>query len=316
MVALQRSHWLTTSCGYVATMFSQLAFGADTPVAAQGRVEGQNPTASLAFAQTGRLESIAVFEGQSVKQGQVLAALECKTIEAQLQEAAANLDIAKRGGRVETVAVKQADVEALDAEVRRYEAQVRRLTNLAARDLTAKSSLEDAQLLVKATQARRDVAEKAVVEARNPQPAQERQAASAQVEALKAQVRECTLLAPSDGVVLRRLLEPGAAVSSVMPEAVVLFADTRTWHVRAEVDEADLAKVRLGQSAIVTAPAFGNAEVKGKVVRLADVMGRRTILSGDPAEKMDRDVREVVVRLDRVPPTPVVGLRVKVRFLP
>jgi hypothetical protein len=54
------------------------------------------------------------------------------------------LDIAKRGGRVETVAVKQADVEALDAEVRRHEAQVRRLTNLAARDLTAKSSLEDA----------------------------------------------------------------------------------------------------------------------------------------------------------------------------
>ena len=55
-------------------------------------------------------------------------------------------------------------MEALRAEARRYEAQVRRLTDLAARDLAARSALEDAELTLRAVNARRVVAERGLNE--------------------------------------------------------------------------------------------------------------------------------------------------------
>ena len=285
-------------------------------VAANGRLEGGQPTSTLHFAEAGRILAIAVVEGQPVRRGEVLARLDCSALEAELREAQAQFAIANRGGRAEAVATHRAEVDALTAEARRFEAHVRRLVNLAAKDLAAKSALEDAELQLRAVEARRMVAERALIQTRSALPAQERAAAAARVDALAARLKECQIIAPADGVVLRRLLEPGAAVSPVAPAPVLLFASTDGWHARAEVDEHDVGRIRVGQPTVVTAPGFGEAAVRGTVVRMSSLMGRRTVLSGDPAEKMDRDVREVLVRLARAPPAPVVGLRVKVKFLP
>ena len=44
-------------------------------------------------------------------------------------------------------------------------------------------------------------------------------------------------------------------------------------------------------------------------------MGRKKIYTGDPAEKSDRDVLEILVDLNQVDPRLVVGLRTTVQFL-
>lgn len=44
-------------------------------------------------------------------------------------------------------------------------------------------------------------------------------------------------------------------------------------------------------------------------------MGRKRVRSGDPAEKSDRDVLEVIVALASTDATLKVGLRVTVKFL-
>jgi hypothetical protein len=44
-------------------------------------------------------------------------------------------------------------------------------------------------------------------------------------------------------------------------------------------------------------------------------MGRRQILTSDPADKSDRDVMEVLVDLDGLPENLPIGLRVSVIFL-
>jgi hypothetical protein len=44
------------------------------------------------------------------------------------------------------------------------------------------------------------------------------------------------------------------------------------------------------------------------------MMGRRTVLSGDPADKNDRDTLEVVADLDPTRARPAIGLRVTVKF--
>ena len=81
--------------------------------------------------------------------------------------------------------------------------------------------------------------------------------------------------APADGLVLRRLLEPGAAVSLMAPAPVLLFTSAGGWHVRAEVDESDVGRISAGQQALVTAPGFGEVTVRGRVVRMSSLMGRR-----------------------------------------
>ena len=298
----------------LGTMAASADLAAESMVAANGRLEGGEPTAELHFAESGRIAAVLVVEGQVVKKGDRLALLDCTALSAELKEAQAQLAIAKRGGRPEAVSRQQAEVDALRAEARRYEAQVRRLVDLAARDLAARSALEDAELALRAVNARRVVAERGLKEISSPLPKQERTAAAARVDSLSARIEECEMKAPADGLILRRLREPGAAVSQLTPAPVLLFTSAGEWHVRAEVDENDIGRISAGQEALVTAPGFGDVTVRGRVVRMSSLMGRRSVMSGDPGEKMDRDVREVLVRLDNEPPAPVVGLRVKVRF--
>ena len=76
----------------------------------------------------------------------------------------------------------------------------------------------------------------------------------------------------------------------------------------------DLGGIALNQRVTVRAPAFGDQEVSGVVTEIGREMGRRSIREGDPAERNDRDVLEVLIRLDRPPPAAIVGLRVRVIF--
>jgi multidrug resistance efflux pump len=287
---------------------------AESAISANGRLEGAQQTAALFFAESGRLLSISAAEGQFFRKGELLAELDCSSLAAQLGAARARFDIAGRGGRGETVALREAELAVVEAEIARLEAELRRLVPLGQRDLTAKSILEDTELQLHISQARLNVARSALAETRNAMPREEVALERSQVDSLAARLHECTMTAPTDGVVLRRLLEPGASVSSLIPTPVLLFSDTHEWNARVELDEADVLVVHVGQVASITAPAFANGELTGVVTSVSPLMGRRTIRSGDPGEKMDRDVMEVLVRLDKPPPALVVGLRVTVRF--
>jgi hypothetical protein len=50
------------------------------------------------------------------------------------------------------------------------------------------------------------------------------------------------------------------------------------------------------------------------VASLAPGMGRRKILTSDPADKSDRDVREVLIDIEGEPEALPIGLRVSVLF--
>jgi multidrug resistance efflux pump len=135
------------------------------------------------------------------------------------------------------------------------------------------------------------------------------------LRAIAEQTEKCAVRAPTAGTVLRVGIHAGETVSTLVPRALFLLADTSRLRVRAEVDERDLSRVRPGQQVLVTADALGSAVLTGRVVRLAPMMGRRTVLSGDPAEKTDRDTLEVLAELDPSQVSPAIGLRVTVRFL-
>jgi hypothetical protein len=115
--------------------------------------------------------------------------------------------------------------------------------------------------------------------------------------------------------VLRRHLKAGEPVSVLVPRPIVSLADISQLRVRAEVDERDLGRIHLGQQVVVLADAFPGRRFAGRVSRPGAQMGRKKVRTGDPAEKSDRDVLEVLVDLEEIDERLVVGLRTTVQFL-
>jgi hypothetical protein len=109
-------------------------------------------------------------------------------------------------------------------------------------------------------------------------------------------------------------MKPGEVVSVVFPQPILSLADTSRFRVRAEVDERDIARVFPGQRVLVHADAFPQQEFTGTIAYAESLMGRKKIRTGDPAEKSDRDVLEVLADLADQDPRLVVGLRVTVQF--
>jgi len=82
-------------------------------------------------------------------------------------------------------------------------------------------------------------------------------AAEAQLESLRVQLEnaeynlsQATLIAPEDGVIRSRLLEPGDMASPAVP-VYTLSLNTKKW-VRAYISEANLFRIHEGQAAKVT----------------------------------------------------------------
>ncbi len=300
-------------------------------VAAPGRVEGASEVVEVGAAADGVVGEVLVREGQRVAAGDVLARLVCHDLEARVQSTRAAAEAARqalhrvlRGHRKEERAAAAAATAAADAVLAQARQHNERIEQLA--DGVAVVSRNDLSL------ARRDLSvaqaryEAAVEEERlvNAPPLPEEVArAEADARSAEAQAREaaarlakCTVTAPIAGTVLRRHVNPGELVTLVLSRPIVSLADTSTLRVRAEVDERDVGRVWLGQPATVTADGLEDVRLSGRVTRLGVIMGRKRVRSGDPAEKSDRDVQEVLVDLDGRDARLVVGLRVTVLFAP
>lgn len=119
--------------------------------------------------------------------------------------------------------------------------------------------------------------------------------------------------APFDGTVLNIFARAGEMVSPSMEGPLIMFGDLSTIQVRAEVEERDVAKVRIGQKAVVKADAFPDQEFEGVVTEISGALGSPRIATRGPRRPNDVDVLEVVVKLDGVPPL-LTGMRVDVFF--
>jgi multidrug resistance efflux pump len=139
-------------------------------------------------------------------------------------------------------------------------------------------------------------------------------AAEHRVRAAHDNLEKCRVKAPISGRVLRRDMKPGEAVSVVFPQPILSLADTSRLRVRAEVDERDIGRVFPGQRVLVQADAFPQRKFTGTIANAESLMGRKKVRTGDPAEKSDRDVLEVLADIEDRDPRLVIGLRVTVQF--
>ena len=79
--------------------------------------------------------------------------------------------------------------------------------------------------------------------------------------------------------------------------------------MRLDVDEADVARLRVGEAALVTAEAYGTQRFTGHVIRVGRILGKKNVRTDEPSERVDTKILETLIELDRGQKLPL-GLRV------
>ena len=235
-------------------------------VRASGTIEPRE-TAKTGFQVPGRIRRIYVEEGFAVRAGQLLAELDPEDYKSAEAIAAAGRDAAgalaekaRAGARAQELAQAKAALDLAEDEHRR------------ARILYERQSLPAGEFKKAETQL--EIARQRYGEAREGARREDVAAAEAQARQAEAnlglnskRLADTRLLAPISGYVIRRLAEAGEIVSAGMP--VLVLAQIGEVRVRAGVAENDIARVRAGQPAQVTAAAVDGSTFAGRVELLA-----------------------------------------------
>ncbi len=226
--------------------------------------------AAISSKATGRLEWLGVAEGSRVKAGDVIARIDDRDVLAQSQSAEAAVRAARAN-------VRQAEVERENAQVefgRNQELVGKGFISQSALD-TAKARLDRAKAGVASAQANLNVA---IANARNAQVA----------------VDYTEIRAPFDGVILSKSANVGDLVTPFSNAtdskgAVVSMADMSTLEVEADVSEASLAKVHVGQPAEIVLDALPDTRFRGHINRMVPTVDRAkaTVMTKVQFDKID-----------------------------
>jgi len=300
----------------------------DSHLAARGRVEGAtSQEIKLASRVVGRLKEVTVSDGDPVRKGQVVAVLENDDLQAQIEQARANvrraqaaLEKLQNGARPEERAASRAARDeaqaAADNARQNYE---RSLKLFKEGGIISQSVLDQSERDWKMAQARLESARENYKLIMAPPRSEDVAAAKADVELARAQLAQAqdnydnTLVhSPVAGVVVKRYMNPGESISyESLYQPIVSVSDTTHLRVRTEIDEADIGKIQIGQRAAIRCNAFRGQTFYGNVVRISGGLGQKKIQTDNPTEKIDSDVLESFVEVDRGSPLRV-GLRVDV----
>lgn len=253
----------------------------------------------------GTLTEVYVDKGDRVSRGQALAIVRDPALvfaadkaQAELEEKLRKVDEKNSPVLAEYDARLRGTEELLEIAQR----EVRRISELMQTNAGSQNDLDRAMDRVKQllTEAESLKAQKA---ARKLELDREVEVARAALNTARWNLEQQTLRSPIDGVVLDRPTPLGTRVA--VNDQIMRIADVRPEHlvVRADVDEEDITRVRLGQPVQMLLYAFAGKPMRGVVTRVYDQadVNRRTF--------------EVDVKLDRPEPGLAPGMTGELAFI-
>jgi len=308
------------------TQTAQLALpGAGGWVAGPGVVEPVSESIKVGSEITGKLQSVLVNEGDRVKKAQILAVLvnddyhaAVLAARATLADRQANLEKIVNGARRQERDEAQAAVRETETNANNAAAEMARRQRLYEKGVVSREETENYENQFKMAKARYDQALQHFklidAEARPEDVAMARaavQLAQADLEQNDAKYQKTFIRSPLDGVILRRHHRAGEIVvsSASNPDPIFTLGDCHLLRVRVDVDESDVAHLRLGQRAYVTARTFGERKFWGKVVQIGEQFGKKNVQTDEPTEHVDKKILETLVELEGGHELPI-GLRV------
>lgn len=178
---------------------------------------------------SGRIDALHVALGDKVRAGDLIAEIDSRTQRNALQRAQA----ARRSAR--------ASRDALAADLRQHELTLRRHEVLGASQLVARADVDAARTRVQATREQ--------IAALDGEMEQRQ----TDVDVAQTNLEYTRITAPTDGTVLAVVARQGQTVNAVQSApTIVMLGNQDTMTVHAEISEADVVNVALGQEVFFT----------------------------------------------------------------
>ena len=259
-------------------------------VEASGQIE---PSISVDISSDviGRIIAVGVEEGDLVAKGDFLIQVDPTQLEQRVVQFQAGLDSTVARQAQATANLEQADLEFV------------RQKNLWDQALISKAEFDSARVARDVNRANLTASKFAVNQAR------------ASLEEARDSLSKCRILAPMDGIVIRKNAEVGeTAISGTLNNAgslLMTIADTSSMETEVEVDETDVVDIRLGHEAAIDLDAFPDREFRGLVTKIANssVLG-----ASGPGQPQQSANYKVTVRLLEMPETIRPGLSATARI--
>ena len=224
----------------------------------------------------GIIKALGVNVDSVVKEGDVLAELDKDQLLAQLRGAEANLLAARAALEGAEAQVKKNTVEAEGPDVEFARRAYDRAKSLFEQHLIAQSALDDAHSAVDVAENKRRAAQSQlfVSQARVSEAAAQVAQAKAAADRAAEDLANATIRAPIPATVLTRDVELGSPVSSILnlganATLVMTLGDIDQVFVRGKVDEADIGRVQMGQTARIRVETFRDKVFNGRVTQIS-----------------------------------------------
>jgi HlyD family secretion protein len=230
-------------------------------VSASGKIQPKR-LVNISADTMGRVTQLAVDEGQRVKEGQFLLAIDPEAAESAVQRGKAGLGAAREALNTARVAVETARAN-LELALLNQE----RTRELQQDALVPQEALDRADSELKVRQSELAARE---TEVRTQEQRLEQEVAS--LRSARHSLSKVTINSPMAGVITRLSIEEGETVlvgTMNNPGTVLMtVADLSVIEAELEVDETDIVDVRLGQLAEVSIDAFPDQQFRGRVTKI------------------------------------------------
>jgi HlyD family secretion protein len=234
-------------------------------IEASGTIEGTDVNISSEVA--GKISAVRVEEGTRVARGDTLALINDADYQLQLQQAEANAAAADAQYRLAVEGSRKEDIIQAESGYKTAEADYLRMKELLANQTITQKQYDDAYNRYVAAQQTYEKTFRGLRKSEIDAARARRDQAAAQANQLRKKVNDCHILAPTDGIITLKAVEPGefVAVGGNLLRLTYLDKVKLTIYV----NEQALGRVRLGQKAEVRIDTEGNKAHEGHVVYIS-----------------------------------------------
>lgn len=280
-------------------------------VASLGTVECASREVGVASPVAGVVVHVHKQVGEGVKRGEALFELDDRALRADLVRAKASVDVKQAAIDRWKALPRHEDLPPLKSAVARAQADLAdrrdhldRLTAAVASGAKAQRDLSEAKFAVEQAQARLDQAKADLAKAEAGGWAPDLVDAQAQlaeqqaaVRAIEIELDRLIVRALADGTVLRRDIEPGERTRDDISRPMMVVGDLSVLHVRAQIDEEDIALIRPGARAVGRTRGAVVREFALEMVRIEPFARPKILLSGVNSERVDTRTVDVVLKI-------------------
>lgn len=254
-------------------------------VSASGKVQPEVEV-KLAPDVSGEIRELWIKEGDSVQKGQLLLKIRPDNYQSIVNRTSATLNGQRANLEQTTARLKQSE-----AQIERTRSEYERVKKLFELKVASQAELETSKANYEGSQADYNAAKKSIDAARFTV-----EGAAASVKEAQENLSLTTVMAPMEGIISKLLVKKGERVVGTVQMAgteMLRIADLSIMEVRVDVNENDIIRVKLGDTALVDVDAYAytGQKFKGVVTAIANSAKEGLATSTDGVTEFEVKIR-------------------------